>query len=117
MRELLTTPATPASAADAKGFDLSRLYGRLVSHIEREEEAKAGAAWLVTRTLRLLSYVTDLALCMRGVCGIGPGLPGGAPLALARSVRATLLRVQVLSGGPARSVGRGGGGGDEGGGG
>jgi len=87
------------STSDAgSGFNLSLLYGRLVSHIEREEEAKAGAAWLVSRTLRLLSYVTDLAFCMKSICGVLPGLPQDTPTRLISSVRLSLLRAQFFSG-------------------
>jgi hypothetical protein len=94
-----------SESGGAAAFDLSRLYGRLVSHIEREEEAKAGATWLVSRILRLMSYASDTATCLSSICGRAPtaGSPRAA-LAVVDAAMRMLLRAQTFHAAPGRQA-------------
>jgi hypothetical protein len=53
-------PATASAAATSTATLLTTLYGRLVGHLEREEEVQEGVAWLTTRVLQLQAYVSEL---------------------------------------------------------
>lgn len=75
-----STRQSQGSGSDLRHSGLSGIYSRLVSHIEREEEAMAGARWLTHRLVRLQAGVGDLQAVLREVCGfhcaatLGPGM-------------------------------------------
>lgn len=93
---------------------LASVYGRLVGHIEREEEAKAGVQWLSHRVLRLHAYCTDVQATLTLILGMRPLTDTGGtgrqgemilgaakvPKALTAAVHETLVAVNANFSGP-----------------
>jgi len=100
---------------------VSSVYGRLVGHIEREEEAKEGLNWLRNRVLYLHAYCADIAATLQGVLGLVPARDGvkhgadalptmnsfallGIPAALTAAVHTTLIAAAAAFAGPALAL-------------
>jgi hypothetical protein len=88
-RSAVTTSVSKDGGGGSSGNMLTSLYGRLVGHLEREEEVQQGVEWLTSRMVKLQAYCEDMASILSDVLGLAPHDP-----ALKRQQNRATLRLE-----------------------